>query len=109
MSADKYADMLAGQLDWANHKGWVREHRFHMERQWRVDLAHPAHRVAVEVEGFGPRGTPGRHQRPEGFDKDCEKYAELAIAGWRLIRVTTKQVKDGRALSWIERAIAGTA
>ena len=34
-----------------------------------------------------------------------EKYAELAIAGWRLIRVTGKQVKNGQALQWIERAL----
>lgn len=82
-----------------------REHRFHPTRMWRLDLAEPAKRVAVEVEGFSP-ATYGRHQRPEGFAKDCEKYAELAIAGWRLIRCTNGQVRSGEALGWIERALA---
>ena len=84
----------------------VREFKFHPDRKWRLDLAWPESKLAVEVEGFSAGGSAGRHQRPAGFDKDCEKYAELAIAGWRLIRVTTKQVKDGRALQWIERALA---
>ena len=85
--------------------GWVREYRFHAERRWRLDLAFPERKLAVEVEGFAAGGTAGRHQRAAGFAADCEKYSELAIAGWRLIRVTGKQVKSGAALAWIERAL----
>ena len=36
----------------------------------------------------------------------AEKYAEAVIAGWRVIRVTTGMVEDGRAVSLIERALA---
>jgi very-short-patch-repair endonuclease len=83
---------------------WKREYRFHPRRLWRIDIANLTLKLAVECEGAGPGGL-GRHQRPAGFEKDCEKYAELAIAGWRLIRVTGKQVKNGQALNWIERAL----
>jgi very-short-patch-repair endonuclease len=99
------ADELYFQIKTVGLTGWNREYRFHPTRKWRVDLVHCGFRVAVEVEGFGVRGTGGRHQRISGFSNDCEKYAELAIAGWRLIRVTTKHVKSGVALQWIERAI----
>ena len=101
---DHSAKLLA-QLQQLGLRGWVREHRFHDTRQWRVDLANVDAKLAVEIEGFGKRGTPGRHQRAKGFADDCEKYAELAIAGWRLIRCTGRQVKSGEASRWIERAL----
>jgi len=80
-----------------------REYRFKDGRRWRFDLAFPFHRLAVEVEG----GTwvSGRHTRGSGFEKDCEKYAEAAILGWRTIRVTGNMIKDGRAIRYIERAL----
>jgi very-short-patch-repair endonuclease len=86
-----------------NAIGWVREHRFHETRRWRFDLAHPGRMIAVEVEGLGHFGTMSHHQRHDGMADDCVKYAEAAIAGWRLIRCTTRQVQQGIALGWIER------
>jgi hypothetical protein len=47
----------------------------------------------------------GRHSRGKGYEGDCEKANEAAIAGWRVLRVTTDMVKDGRALTTIERAL----
>ena len=47
----------------------------------------------------------GRHSRGRGFEADAEKYAEAAILGWRVLRVTTAMVNDGRALDLIERAM----
>ena len=59
--------------------------------------------MAVEVEGLGAGGTAGRHQRIGGFMGDLEKYAEAWAAGWRVLRVSTKHVKSGEALAWIEK------
>jgi len=81
----------------------VREYRFHPKRKWRFDFAWPARLVAVEVEGGTFSG--GRHSRGRGFEADAEKYAEAAILGWRVLRVTTAMVNDGRALDLIERAM----
>lgn len=98
-------DLLEFQLRAMGLHGFVREYRFHPTRKWRFDFADPERKLAVEIEGFGYGGTAGRHQRIGGFTKDAEKYAEAAIAGWRLIRCTTAQVRNGTAANWIARAV----
>lgn len=99
-------DTLELQLRAVGLTTYTREYRFHATRKWRFDYAFPERKLAVEIEGFGAGGTAGRHQRFGGFTKDAEKYAEAAMAGWRLIRCTTQQVRNGTALRWIERAMA---
>ena len=81
-----------------------REYRFDPSRRWRFDFAWPAQKLAVEVEGGTFSG--GRHTRGSGFEKDAEKYAEAVLAGWRVLRVSTAMVIDGRALRLVERALA---
>jgi very-short-patch-repair endonuclease len=83
-----------------------REHRFSPTRRWRFDFAFPESKLAVEVEGGV--WTAGRHTRGTGFSKDCEKYAEAAVLGWRVIRVTTEMVNDGSAINYTLRALGGT-
>lgn len=80
-----------------------REYRFHKVRRWRFDFAFPDRMIAVEVEGGV--WSRGRHTRPGGFEADCEKYNEAALLGWRIFRVTSAMVKDGRALDIVERAL----
>lgn len=63
-----------------------REFQFHPVRKWRIDVAWPAVKLAVELEGMTAGG--GRHQRWSGFNADAEKYRELTKAGWRLLRYT---------------------
>jgi very-short-patch-repair endonuclease len=79
-----------------------REYRFHPSRRWRFDFAWPAQKLAVEIEGGTFSG--GRHTRGSGFEADAEKYAEAVLAGWRVLRVSTAMVTDGRALRLVERA-----
>ena len=81
--------------------GMVQEHRFDPIRRWRFDFAWPARMLALEVEGGTYSG--GRHTTGAGFEKDAEKYAEAAISGWTVLRVTGKQVKSGMAIDWLER------
>lgn len=83
----------------------VHEYQFIPRRKWRFDFAWPDQKLAVEIEG----GTwaSGRHNRGEGFARDCEKYAEALCLGWRVLRVTTGQVESGQALAWIERLVGG--
>jgi very-short-patch-repair endonuclease len=69
-----------------------------VERRWRFDFAWPALRLAVGVEGG--TWTAGRHSRGAGYEADCEKYAAALIDGWRVLRVTTGQVRSGAAISW---------
>ena len=80
------------------------EYRFHPVRKWRADYGWPAHKLLLEVEGLG-----GRHQFMSGFIKDCEKYTEAALCGYRVLRVTTKHMKNGTVFDLLRRAFAGDA
>ena len=99
-------EVLAKQLQLAGVITPMREFRFHPIRQWRIDLAWPHIRLAVECEGFSQGGKAGRHQRTEHMHANCEKHCALAVMGWRLMRVTGAQIRTGIALKWIEAALA---
>lgn len=79
------------------------EFRFHPNRRWRVDYAWPGLKLAVEVEGgvFIPGGS--RHSRGAGYRNDLDKYNELAIMGWTVLRFLPEQVKTGEAAGVIAR------
>ena len=83
----------------------VREYRFHLVRKWRFDMAWPDYMVALEYEGglYVPGG--GGHQSIDGFTKDCVKYTEASLHGWRVIRVCRPHLDSGEYLDWIKRAL----
>ncbi len=87
----------------------TREHQFHAERRWKLDLAWRDKLVACEIEGgIWMQTKTGRgkgHAHPKRFLQDVEKYNELALYGWTLIRVTPEMIEDGRALDWLDRAL----
>ena len=70
-------------------------------RKWRVDFL--IGKWVVEVEG-GIHQV-GRHQRASGFSEDCLKYNALTIAGYRVLRFTTAQVKSGLAIDTIRAVV----
>ena len=94
---------LSWQIRAAGLPEFTMEYRFHPERRWRLDLAFIPRLLAVEIEGG--IWINGRHNRSSGYLKDIEKYNELAILGWRLLRFTPDQVRVGLALQCIERAL----
>ena len=96
-------DELAQQLRLAGLPEPVREFRFHPATKERFDFAWPALMLAVEVEG----GTwnNGAHVRPVKYAKDCIKYNEALLLGWRVLRFTREHVQDGRALRYVEMAL----
>jgi very-short-patch-repair endonuclease len=80
------------------------EVRFHPVRKWRADyLWRAPHMLICEVDG-GVFVT-GRHSRGAGVEKDCEKFAEAMVLGYRVLRVTTRHVRNGLALGWIEKLL----
>lgn len=83
------------------------EYRFAPPRRWRFDYAWCGPKVALEVEGgvF----VHGRHVQGAGMIADMEKYNTATLAGWKVLRVTPKQIVDGSALTLIEQAIKGHA
>ena len=122
-------ETMALWLTCAKYK-WKREFVFHPTRKWRVDfliskplgLEHGVHRcrdrasmetlenegaprkpLLLEIEGVTKYGSLGRHQRADGYEKDCEKYAEALLLGFSLLRVTQHMVKSGKAMDYVER------
>lgn len=96
---------LKRQISWAGLPEPAEEVRFHPERKWRFDLAFPDLKVAVEYEGGTWGAALSRHTTAQGFRGDAEKYAEAAIAGWIVVRVTADMVRDGLGASLIRRAV----
>ncbi|MCU1456824.1 MAG: hypothetical protein JWL73_916 [Actinomycetia bacterium] len=54
----------------------------------RVDFAWPAHRVALEVDGFAVHGDRA------AWERDQARRSRLAAAGWRVQHVTHQRLKD---------------
>lgn len=102
----------AADLAWQIEQGLqiiaMREFKFHATRKWRADLALVPQRIAIEIEGGFFMAGGGRHSRGAGARADCLKYCELAICGYRLLRVLPEWVKSGQAFTLVERAIKGT-
>jgi len=83
-----------------------REHRFHPVRRWRIDrvVLPLSLKVGIEVQG-GYHGGKGRHSRGEGFERDCEKFTEAAIAGWLIVLVPSGKVADRLWVGQVRRAM----
>jgi hypothetical protein len=84
----------------------VPEFRFHAARKWRFDWAWPGANegpLALEIEG----GVfmQGRHSRGAGMVKDMEKYNEAAVMGWRVLRVTPKDLESAATFDLLRRAL----
>ena len=83
------------------------QYRFASPRRWRFDIAYPDRRLAAEIEGG--TWTGGRHVQGSGFEKDCEKYNEAVLQGWRVFRFTGGMVDSGEAIKMWERAVGTTS
>ncbi|OQC57677.1 MAG: hypothetical protein BWX54_01130 [Verrucomicrobia bacterium ADurb.Bin018] len=81
----------------------VREYVFANPRRWRFDLAWPERKIAVEIEGGV--WILGRHQRPDGFRRDIDKYNRATLLGWRVLRVTPDMIVSGEALDLVREAL----
>lgn len=95
---------LSQQMAAARLEPPVAEYPVCAGRRFRFDFAWPARKLALEVDGAV--WTNGRHSRGSGVQRDCEKFSLAAIHGWRVLRVTTDMVRSGKALQFVERALA---
>lgn len=67
---------------------FVREHPVHTGgRVYYVDFAVPHLKVAVEADGRR------WHSDAVSFERDRERHNDLTAAGWRILRVTERQVR----------------
>lgn len=80
-----------------------REFLFHTSRKWRFDFCWSDKKIALEVEGGV--WTGGRHTTASGFIGDMEKYNAAAVLGWRIIRVTPKDLIKTKTINLIKLLI----
>jgi very-short-patch-repair endonuclease len=68
---------------------------------YEVDAHWPAARLIVELDGFRVHGTR------RAFERDRERDAELLAAGWRVIRITFRQLRraPGAVAARLRRAL----
>ncbi len=93
MKAEKQLalDVLLKDIQEITGEKFFTEYRFDRKRKWRFDVAFPAVKVAIEIEGGV--WNYGRHNRAAGFLKDLEKYNSAAEQGWRILRYTWDEIE----------------
>lgn len=94
-----YEKLLTQQCVAEGLPEFEREFRFHSQRKWRIDLAWPKVKLAVEIDG-------AVHRIKERFRGDIEKHQALLFAGWKLLRVSTMQVRNGEAVKLVKKALS---
>ena len=72
-------------------------------RRWKTDWAWVPQKIALELEGGAFKGHG--HRSVGKFLRDMEKYNTLSIRGWRLLRVTTKDMNDGTVFDILEQIL----
>ncbi len=121
-NADLEAELFRDLDGLRRDAGWPQPHpqvQFDTtgQRRWRFDIAYfLPYKLAIEVDGgtWGRRnprtgeweqGRPGGHTTGAGYQRDCEKLNEAAILGWKVLRFTGADVRSGKALEYIQRAL----
>ena len=101
------ADTLLRQIMLAKLPIPQRELRPWTDRRFRLDLAWPDRLMCAEVDGG--EWIAGQHGRGQGMIDDCTKANRLVLEGWAVFRFCGTQVRDGSALTVLERALTETA
>ena len=63
------------------------------------EFVYRTHRVVVEIEGDHHRTSRAQ------WNRDLEKYAAYAAAGWEVVRVTSSHLRQGRAVELVRAAL----
>ena len=88
---------------------YYKEFKFLHNRKFRFDylfLLSDSKIKGVAVEFEGGVWSAGRHIRPIGFIKDCEKYNLALVNGYVVLRFTSECLKDpNRIKSIIENTL----
>lgn len=70
--------------------GWVPQYRIRLHRRFAfADVAFPAAKLAIEVDGRRPHGKDS-----DQFESDRARQNELQALGWRVLRFTWRMLID---------------
>lgn len=67
-------------------------------RRYRIDLAYPDKKVAVELDGWDT------HRTRSAFDEDRARANDLVVAGWHVLRFTST-MSDDQAVATVRAAL----
>jgi len=81
----------------------VKEFKFHPIRKWRFDYAIPSLKIAIEQDGG--IWISGRHNHPQGYINDMEKFNEATALGWVVLKFTPQNICSNEAIEVIKRTI----
>lgn len=84
----------------------TQQYTFHPTRAWRFDFSWPAHKLAIEVQGFGPG-----HNSYAGMSSDYEKHNAATLLGWRILYFMAHDLnpyKKGNTIAIITNALQKT-
>lgn len=98
-AASQAERLLVRVLTGAGVTGWVRHHR---DRGHEIDLAFPAGRLAVEVDGWA------WHVDVDRFRADRRRQNDLVAAGWTVLRFTWHDLTQ-RPADVVARIVAALA
>lgn len=74
-------------------------------RRFRIDIAFPEARLAIEVDGYQHHG-----RFLEAHRSDRQRQNAMTLVGWRILRFTAGEARDphGSCLAVIEEALSET-
>lgn len=93
-----YEQRLAQQLEAAGVSGFFVDAEYIEGRNLRADVLFIEQRLVVEIQG-------AVHRIRETWAKDIEKQQATMLAGYRLLPIATKQVRDGSAVEVVKRVL----
>lgn len=97
-------DVLGKELRKATGARWRRDYQPSKLRKWRIDLAVPSLKIAVEIDGRF-------HGSAQQQRSDSEKNNYLIAAGWRCLRYPASSVltlkRRERIVEQIKRVMYG--
>ena len=102
MSTSSLEKYLAAMLDEEGIE-YVAEYKFHPVRRWRFDIAIPAHKLAIEVQGG--IYIHGRHTRGNALEDEYAKINTAVAMGWRVLFATTRLISSGAIVDFVKTII----
>ena len=91
-------ELMAAQIEAAGLPEPVREYPYLRGSRHRLDFAWPSRKIGLEVQGMP-------HRIKERFEADIGKRALGLLQGWRILEVSGKAIKDGRAIEWLKQLL----
>lgn len=91
-------ELLAMHIKQAELPTPVREYQHIPGRRFRIDFAWPDRKLGVEVQG-------NVHRIKERFEADIIKRALGQMAGWRILEVSGRTIREGHAIQWVRELL----